>query len=188
MRTSILVAALVLATALTGGCSANAPAVARGLGTGKPVGKAPTPAPSRNPSVVVPDTLKFTGTTLDGQSFDATALAGKPVILWFWAPWCAVCLGQGQSVTDLAQQYSGRVNLLGVAGLDQSTKNMKEFVSQADVGNVTHLNDKDGVLWKRFGIKEQSTFVLINRSGKVMATTYLDSVTLDDWASYLVRH
>jgi hypothetical protein len=30
--------------------------------------------------------LDFTGSTLDGASFDATELAGTPVVLWFWAP------------------------------------------------------------------------------------------------------
>jgi thiol-disulfide isomerase/thioredoxin len=136
----------------------------------------------------VPDSLKFTGTTLSGASFDASSLAGRPVILWFWAPWCATCFGQAASVSDLAKEYAGRVNWLGVAGLDKSVQAMNKFVSDGAVGDVTHLNDQAGTVWKKFGIKEQSTFVMINRSGKVMQNGWLDSVTLSDWVKYLDRH
>src|SRR5690348_13069699 len=171
MRARILLAALVLL--LPAGCAAAPSTFA---------------APLQRSPVTVPASLQFTGTTLDGQPFDAGTLAGKPVILWFWAPWCATCLGQAGSVHDTAAKYAGKVQFVGVAGLDQSVKAMKEFVAQGDVGNVTHLNDRAGVLWKRFGIKEQSVFVMINRSGKVMNSGYLDDPTLTDWAVYLDKH
>lgn len=137
---------------------------------------------------VIPVALRFTGTTLDGKPFDAASLAGRPVILWFWAPWCAVCFGQAASVTDVAQQYAGRVSLLGIAGLDQSTKAMKDFVTEGEVGNVPHLNDRTGVVWKKFGITQQSYFVMINRSGVVMQTGFQDTITLSQWAAYLDEH
>ncbi|WP_426512865.1 redoxin family protein [Dactylosporangium sp. McL0621] len=137
---------------------------------------------------VVPDSLKFTGTTLDGKAFDAAKFAGGPVVLWFWAPWCAVCLGQASTVGDLAKQYDGKVAMIGVAGLDQSTNAMNEFVAQGEVGNVTHLNDQAGVVWRKFGIKEQSVFVMIDRSGKVMQNGYQDTVTLGKWVAYLDEH
>jgi hypothetical protein len=80
------------------------------------------------------------------------------------------------------------VNVVGVAGLDQSAKAMKDFVAEAEVNTITHLDDRAGALWKRFGIKEQSTFVMISRSGEVQQTGYQDSVTLIDWAAYLDQH
>jgi thiol-disulfide isomerase/thioredoxin len=184
---SLVVAVLAATALLASGCGRNVTAVARTVNA-KPSGASATPSAPPTRPVTVPASLTFTGTTLDGKAFDAATLAGRPVILWFWAPWCATCLGQGASVSDVAARYSGRVSLLGVAGLDQSTKAMNDFVTQAEVGTVPHLNDKAGVLWKRFGIKEQSTFVMINRSGAVMLTGYMDSVTLDEWAAYLDKH
>jgi thiol-disulfide isomerase/thioredoxin len=180
------VALLAVVALLPAGCARGGTVVAHTI-TAQSSGAARPPSAPATPAVV-PASLKFTGTTLDGKPFDAAGLAGRPVILWFWAPWCATCLGQGSSVNELAKQYTGRVSLVGVAGLDQSTSAMKDFVSQAEVGDVPHLNDRAGVLWKRFAIKEQSTFVMINRSGAVMQTGYMDSVTLADWASYLDRH
>jgi thiol-disulfide isomerase/thioredoxin len=186
MRVKAVVVPLVAALTLLAGCGGG-PTPAPRTVAAEPTA---TAAASSSPSgpVVVPETLKFNGTTLDGKPFDATALAGRPVVLWFWAPWCSTCLGQAAAVSELATQYDGKVSLIGIAGLDQSSKAMNEFVAQGEVGNVTHLNDKAGVLWKRFGIKEQSVFVMINRSGKVMQNGYQDTVTLGDWVAYLDKH
>jgi hypothetical protein len=30
----------------------------------------------------------FAGTTVEGKPFSGASLAGKPTVLWFWAPWC----------------------------------------------------------------------------------------------------
>jgi thiol-disulfide isomerase/thioredoxin len=181
-RVTPLLGTLAVVTMLAAGCAGATTTSARDLKT-KPAG----PTKSGGP-VVVPASLKFTGKTLDGRPFDAATLAGKPVILWFWAPWCATCMGQAPEVHDIGSQYAGRVSVLGIAGLDQSVPAMKQFVTDGDVANVPHLDDKAGVLYRRFNITEQSTFVLINRKGKVMATTYLDTVTLGDWAAYLDKH
>jgi hypothetical protein len=78
--------------------------------------------------------------------------------------------------------------MIGVAGLDQSTLAMNQFVVEGEVGNVTHLNDKAGAVWRKFGIKEQSVFVMIDRTGKVMQNGYQDTVTLGQWVAYLDEH
>jgi thiol-disulfide isomerase/thioredoxin len=189
LSSAVVVPLLALAL-LTTGCGRSATAVVRNLAAnpaaGSPDGAKPSPA-SGQPAVT-PESLTFTGTTLDGNPFDAASLAGRPVILWFWAPWCAFCFGQGSTVNDLATKYSGRVSLLGVAGLEQNTKAMKSFVADAEVGNILHLNDRTGVVWKKFGIKEQSTYVMIDRTGKVVLTGWQDTVTLTQWAAYLDQH
>jgi len=122
----------------------------------------------------VPASLKFTGKTLDGKAFDGSSLAGKPSLLWFWAPWCATCAGQAATVSNLKDKYGTKVNVLGVAGLGDVPA-MNEFVTDLDVANVTHLSDGSGVVWKRFGIVEQSLYVLIDPTGKVVHKGFLDS-------------
>ncbi|NGY62180.1 redoxin domain-containing protein, partial [Lentzea sp. NEAU-D13] len=70
---------------------------------GDPAG-APQPAPTPPPATSqtsaaaptsgapeVPDQLKFTAKTVDGKDLNGADLAGKPVVLWFWAPWCPKC-------------------------------------------------------------------------------------------------
>jgi thiol-disulfide isomerase/thioredoxin len=157
---------------------------------------APTPAaaetveaaPSKAteaPPVTVPATLRFSGKTLDGKAFDASTLAGKPTILWFWAPWCATCASEAQSVRDLQEVYGDRLNFLGIAGMGKN-KEMHQFVADLEVGNVTHLDDQAGKLWKKFKITEQSLYVVIDRTGKIRSTGYLDDIQLTSQVKSLV--
>jgi thiol-disulfide isomerase/thioredoxin len=137
------------------------------------------------PSAAVPDTFNFTGKTLDGATFDASTLAGRPALLWFWAPWCATCASEAQSINDLKDEYGDRLAILGIAGMGNN-KDMHRFVAELDVTKVPNLDDQAGVLWRRFGITEQSTYVVIDRSGTVVATGYLDDLQLTGKVKSLV--
>ncbi|WP_020386048.1 redoxin domain-containing protein [Kribbella catacumbae] len=108
--------------------------------------------------------MKFTGTTLDGKAFDGATLAGKPAVLWFWAPWCPKCRAQAEATAKVASDYQGRANVVGVAGLDKAEA-MRGFVSDQKVGGFPHLSDETGTLWKRFGITEQSVYVVLDAKG-----------------------
>jgi thiol-disulfide isomerase/thioredoxin len=167
--------AIIGSAALLAGCAA--PVVAT---PSTPI--TPADIPSGAPAaadapVPVPATLRFTGRTLDGAAFDATTMAGRPTILWFWAPWCATCASEAQSIADLAKEYQGRLGILGIAGLG-TNKAMHEFVSDLDVGNVPHLDDQAGAIWKKFKITQQSTYVFLDRAGQVVKTGYLDDLQL----------
>lgn len=129
--------------------------------------------------------LGFTGKTIDGAAFDAAALAGKPALLWFWAPWCATCAAQAGSVTNVQSEYGDRLNVLGIAGMGDNA-DMHEFVTDLEVGSVRNLDDEAGVLWKKFGITEQSTYVLVDRTGTIVTTGYLDDLELTTKVKSLV--
>lgn len=45
---------------------------------------------------------------LDGASFDAVGKASKPVLVDFWADWCAPCKMMKPIMDALASAYSGR--------------------------------------------------------------------------------
>ncbi|GAA2660221.1 redoxin domain-containing protein [Paractinoplanes durhamensis] len=183
--------ALLFVAGLTAGCAAP---VATTPGAA-PITPASLPATDRSPAAQdaaelpapedVPRSLQFTGTTLDGAAYNAAALAGKPAILWFWAPWCATCAGEAQSIADLADEYKGQIGILGIAGLGKNSE-MHEFVSDLDVDAVPHLDDEAGKIWKRFKITQQSWYVFIDRTGKVVRIGYLDDLQLTEQVKTLV--
>jgi thiol-disulfide isomerase/thioredoxin len=134
-------------------------------------------SPAAAPAAAATGALSFTGKTLDGTAFDAAGMAGRPALLWFWAPWCATCAAQAGSVTNLHDEYGDRLGIVGVAGMG-SNADMHEFVTDMAVGAIPNLDDQAGLLWQRFGITEQSTFVLVDKAGRVVTTGYLDDLQL----------
>jgi thiol-disulfide isomerase/thioredoxin len=181
-------ALLLAAVTLAAGCSSTPPATDPSW---QEAAAAPSAAPAKteNPEkpvkTVVPETLRFTGTTLDGKKFDAAAFAGKPTILWFWAPWCATCASEAWTVADLAETYQDKLGILGIAGMGNN-KDMHEFVADMEVGAVPHLDDQAGKIWKKFKITQQSLYVVLDRSGTVVTTGYLDDRQLNDQVKSLV--
>jgi thiol-disulfide isomerase/thioredoxin len=119
----------------------------------------------RTSGETLPATLDFTGTTVSGEAFDGASLAGRPTLLWFWAPWCPTCRGQIPQVQGIAADQGGELNVIGVGSLD-SAEAIAEFAD--DVDEITHLEDVDGALWKQFGVTEQSSFVLLDADGAVV--------------------
>lgn len=165
------VLALVCGLALVGcGSGADDTSAAPPAG-GTPTSAAPTASgqPS-GPAASVPEQLAFTGTTVDGTAFDAASLAGKPVVLWFWAPWCPKCRAAGPDVARVASRHEGRVAVVGLAGLSDDDRSMRDFVARTKTAGLTHLADPTGSLWKRFGVTSQHTFVLLRADGTVAHT------------------
>ena len=123
------------------------------------------PADAGEAPAGTPELLDFTATTVGGESFDGASLAGSPTVLWFWAPWCPTCRSQIPQVQDLAETYGDRVGVVGIGSLD-SAEAIADFADDAE--GVTHLEDVDGELWTRFGVAEQSSFVVLDADGEVV--------------------
>ena len=62
---------------------------------------------------------------------------------------------------------------------------MERFVSQTNATAFDHIPDEDGVLWQRFGVSQQRTYILINDDGTWERTGY-DSLR-DDVLDLIAR-
>lgn len=139
--------------------------------------------PADTAPIEVAEVLRFTGTTVAGEPFDGASLAGKPAVLWFWAPWCTTCRGQIPNVSALAETYAGEVNVVGIAGLSDDTTGIADFAD--DTSGITNLSDSAGEIWRRFGIVEQSVFTVIDRNGEVVSEGFLEDDELNDLVATL---
>jgi peroxiredoxin len=110
--------------------------------------------------------------SLDGRKVTLSGLRGKPVLVNFWATWCAPCRVEMPWLVQLDQQYRAQgVQIIGVslddAGAD---KDVAEFAKDKGVkydvllGNSSVADAYGGV---RF--TPQSFF--IDRDGKITKTT-----------------
>ncbi|WP_434587207.1 redoxin domain-containing protein [Streptomyces sp. A5-4] len=168
---AVLAAGLLTVTGCGSGGRSTSPDDAGTDGSTTATASAPASADS-SPSGAVPEALRFTGTTLDGEPFDGATLAGKPAVLWFWAPWCPKCKAQGPETAKVAAEFKGKVNVVGVAGLDQPEA-MKKFVSSTKIDGFPNLSDEPGTIWKKFEITEQSTYIVLDKDGKTVFTGVL---------------
>ncbi|MCH9642219.1 MAG: protein disulfide oxidoreductase [Actinomycetia bacterium] len=125
---------------------------------------AATTAPADSPAAV-PAQLQFTSTTLSGEPFSGETLAGKPAVLWFWAPWCPTCQREAPMLGQVSAANPD-VTFLGVAGLDEVPA-MKEFVDKYAVDNFTQIADTDGDVWMKFGVTKQPAFAFVTADGTV---------------------
>ncbi|MDK1348776.1 redoxin domain-containing protein [Streptomyces sp. 378] len=172
MRARLILPGLLAATALTlAGCGSDDGASSQGTAdtAGPAASGSSAPAGAPSGASAVPEALRFTGTTVDGRPFDAATLAGKPTVLWFWAPWCPTCKAQGPETARVAARFKGKANVIGVAGLD-TPQAMKDFVTDTEVGAFPNLSDESGKIWKKFEITQQSVYVVLDKDGKTVFT------------------
>lgn len=149
-----------------------------GLSACSAAGPQGSAAPSGSPAgrVAEPDqgtasgeqTLSFSATTLEGDELDVSTLAGQPVVLWFWTPWCTICRAEAPEVARVARDLEGQVTFLGVPGLGPEA-DMREFVADTGTGGIGHLVDSDGSLWQRFGVVSQPSYVFVAPDGSAKA-------------------
>ncbi|RIQ20379.1 redoxin domain-containing protein [Jiangella rhizosphaerae] len=136
--------------------------------TGPSLSAAPsTPSASPSPQVAVPEQLDFVAPTVDGGTFEGAGLAGRPAVLWFWAPWCPVCQREAPLIADLADRYEGQVAFVGVAGLSGDLAAMEEFIADGGVDGITHIDDRDGAVYSRFEVTQQYDLGLVSADGSV---------------------
>jgi thiol-disulfide isomerase/thioredoxin len=179
-RAQVAVAAICTGIALAG-CGAQTPPVSQppapaATTTTTEVGSSATTSAASAP-VTVPEQLRFTTKTVDGKDFAGQSLAGKPAVLWFWAPWCPKCRGEAPGVAEAVKAAGATVTFVGVAARDEVPA-MRTFVKQYGLGGFTHLADTDLAIWKRFGVVEQPAYAFITKDGTVEVVT--DRVSKDD--------
>ncbi|WP_433543741.1 redoxin domain-containing protein (plasmid) [Streptomyces sp. CA-294286] len=170
---TVLPAALAAALITLTACGADSGAGDAAAGTSPSNASSPA-QPTASPGTgdttaepAVPQALRFTATTVDGTPFNAETLAGKPTVLWFWAPWCPKCKAQAAETAKVAADHAGKAHVVGVAGLDKNTA-MKDFVADTGTDGFPQLSDETGELWKRFEVTEQSRYVILDKDGKTV--------------------
>jgi cytochrome c biogenesis protein CcmG/thiol:disulfide interchange protein DsbE len=120
----------------------------------------PTTGSRQNPDAV---RVRFDGFA-GGPGFSLPDdLAGRPLVVNFWASWCAPCRKEMPVFQAVSQQLRGRVDFLGVDYLDQAGAARR---LAAETGVTYRLAaDPRGRAGTRLGITGLPTTLFIDASG-----------------------
>jgi hypothetical protein len=125
--------------------------------------------------------LELAGPTLDGKAFNISSLAGKVVVVYYWAS------GNDQVVGDLARlksmlaNYTAKGVELVCVNLDNTPAEAGKAIERAQVP-ATHLHQAGGLespLATYYGIVALPNMFLVGKDGKVVSRT-VQVGTLED--------
>jgi thiol-disulfide isomerase/thioredoxin len=108
--------------------------------------------------------LSFSVRTLDGQQISLDQLAGKIVVLDFWATWCGPCRESVPELKALAKKYSSSELALVSFSADTDQQAWKNFISKHD-REWPQYWDGDGRIRNQFGVNAFPTYLVLDQAG-----------------------
>jgi peroxiredoxin len=145
IRRATIIAACVLAIALT----------------------ASMPGSAQNPA---PD---FSLRAIGGETVTSASLRGEVVVLAFGASWLPLTKNQLDAVKKLADQYAGRGVAVYWVSTESESPKSKNYASDeqlralAQKYKATVLRDPDGAVSRRLGVDQLPSVVIIDKQGNV---------------------
>lgn len=139
------------------------------------------------PSATRASVTPFDLTTLDGRSLRSQDLAGKVVLLNFWATWCGPCKEEMPSLARLQTRFDpAQVQVLTVT-TDRYPEGIRQFFGQLGI-NLPVLFDEDQEVSRTFMVRGLPTTVLIAPDGQVSGRAVGPRAWDSDESIALVRH
>ena len=145
------IAAIIVALA---GSSLATPAIAQDLGI--EVG-------SQAPAVIVH--------SLDGKQVNLAQYIGKtPMLIEFWATWCANCRELMPALLEAEKKFGKKVKFVALAvAINQSPERVRRYIAAHPLPHETYY-DTDGKAAGAFDAPATSYVVVLDKTGKVVYT------------------
>ena len=123
----------------------------------------------------------FTLEDLKGREVSLSSYKGRPLVVDFWATWCAPCQLEIPWLEDLQKQYAGQgLQVIGISAdeldTDDPAKLLTEKLQIRDYAAKLHINypvllDADAIADSWGGVDDLPTTFFIDRTGRIVAST-----------------
>lgn len=181
---SLLLAALLFAACgkeLPGGAPRGAAVgmdeLPAGVGRGFPTAYADAEGPEARTGEPAPD---FRLALEDGRGLSLSDLKGRPVLINFWATWCAPCRKEMPAILAAAEAEPELVVL--AVNVGETPERIHSFSEEFGM-EVPVVQDPDGVLYSRYRVRGMPTSYFVDRQGVLdtlvpgaMSSSKLDEV------------
>jgi thiol-disulfide isomerase/thioredoxin len=116
--------------------------------------------------------MEIKGTLLDGTPFDQKTLAGKVVLVDFWATWCGPCVAEMPNMLEHYEKYHAKgFEIVGIS-LDDNRGTLEKFIADKKLPwPILHDQAAEGegnALARFYGITGIPQLILIGRDGNVI--------------------
>jgi len=108
------------------------------------------------------------------------SFSGRLTLVNFWATWCAPCLEEMPSLSNLQKiKGSEKFNVVTIATMRNSPKSVENFFNKMSIDNLTKYQDPKGKLARSLKIAGLPLTLLLNKDNKEVARFIGDA----DWSS-----
>jgi len=104
--------------------------------------------------------------TFEGELTSLPEFQGEPVVVNFWASWCAPCIAEMPDFETVHQALQGQVRFLGLNTQDDRAS-ADELVERTGVTYDLAL-DPDGELLRAFEVVAMPTTYFVNEDGRIV--------------------
>jgi thiol-disulfide isomerase/thioredoxin len=116
----------------------------------------------------------FTWTAFDGSQHKFSELDGKIRLIDFWATWCLPCVADLASKKALYAKYHARgFEILGIDAQERRPGAAEEMIAEKSLPWLQARFDHD-LVETHFGVYAFPTFILVDRSGRILDTSGQD--------------
>ena len=119
--------------------------------------------PKLGRSDLAPD---FEVTTMQGQQLSLKALAGRVVVMDFWATWCPPCRESVPELKELTRKYPSEKLVLISVSADEKEDQWRDFVAKKKM-DWAQYRDADGKVREAFGVHSFPTYMVIDGDGVI---------------------
>ena len=111
----------------------------------------------------------FISTDLDGNAIELSELQGQPIILNFWATWCAPCKLEMPELDAAYTTYQEQNLAILAVNREESPDTIRPYFYDEMGLTFTPVLDEDGLVANLYGILVMPTTFFINPDGLITA-------------------
>jgi thiol-disulfide isomerase/thioredoxin len=118
-----------------------------------------------DPNAGADDVMEFTITGLAGDKLEMSSLAGKVVVLDFWATWCGPCRAQQPLYEEVKERFKDHKDVVFLnINTDENRALVKPFLDREKWNKTVYFEDGLSALLR---VSSIPTTVIVGKNGKI---------------------
>ena len=111
----------------------------------------------------------FTVKTMEGKEVSFQSLSsGKPVLVDFWATWCAPCVKAMPELQKLHQKHAAKgFSVVGIS-IDEEHDKAKTFTAKRKLAYPVYLDATKTPAWSTFHVRSIPAVFLVDSQGRIV--------------------